>query len=138
MLSTLNRFDGNAQETAGDDSLARLALLSPTKGPFLADVDFVRQASFAACMRYAVQRSGRDDFEIAEQIAVSQGYMSKVLKGTGGLYGQRLVAFMRATGSVAPLQQMAEQLGCEVVQRDSRAAEVAALRQRLQDLERAA
>ncbi len=138
MLSTLNRFIGNAQESTGDHSLARLALPSPTKGLFLADVDFVRQVSFAASMRYAVQRSGRDDFEIAEQIAVSQGYMSKVLKGTGGLYGQRLVAFMRATGSVAPLQQMAEQLGCEVVQRDSRAAEVAALRQRLQDLERAA
>jgi hypothetical protein len=33
---------------------------------------------------------------------------------------------------------MAHQLGCEVVQRDSRAAEVAALRARLQDLERAA
>ncbi len=32
----------------------------------------------------------------------------------------------------------AEQMGCDVVQRDSRAAEVAALKQRLQELERAA
>jgi hypothetical protein len=98
----------------------------------------VRQATEPICLRYAVQRSGKDDHEVAADIAISPGYMSKVLKGTAGLHGARMVAFMRSTGSIAPLQWMAEQLGCEVTVRDSRAAEVAALRQRLHDLEHAA
>lgn len=34
--------------------------------------------------------------------------------------------------------QLAEQMGCDVVQRDSRAAELAVLRQRVNELERAA
>lgn len=64
--------------------------------------------------------------------------MSKVLHGTAGIYGRRLVKFMQATGSLAPLQWLAEQMGCEVVAKDSRAAEVAALKARLQELERVA
>ena len=44
----------------------------------------------------------------------------------------------RLAHSLGPVQWMADQLGCALVQRDSRAAEVAALRQRLHDLERAA
>ena len=43
-----------------------------------------------------------------------------------------------ATGSLAPLQWPAHQVGCEVLMQDSRAAEVAALMARLQELERAA
>lgn len=46
--------------------------------------------------------------------------------------------FCRVTQSLAPIQWMAEQVGCDLVQRDSRAAEIAELRQRLQQLERAA
>lgn len=49
-----------------------------------------------------------------------------------------MVAFMRATNSLAPLQWMATQMGCDLVPMDARAAEVAALRQRLNELERAA
>lgn len=44
----------------------------------------------------------------------------------------------RATQSLAPLQWIAREMGCEVVVRDSRAAEVAALRARLTELEHAA
>ena len=60
------------------------------------------------------------------------------MRGVGQQWARRMVAFMRSTNSTAPLQWMAEQMGCDVVQRDSRAAEVAALKQRLQELERAA
>lgn len=87
-------------------------------------------------MRYAVQTSGSDDFEIADGISVSHSYMSKILKGTAGLYGNRLVRFMRETRCLAPLQWIAHQMGCDVVQRDSRAAEMAALEARLRELER--
>lgn len=51
---------------------------------------------------------------------------------------KRLVAFMRVTHSLAPLQWMAEQMGCDVVMRDTRAAEVAALKERLRELGKAA
>ena len=43
-----------------------------------------------------------------------------------------------ATGSLAPLQWPAHQVGCEVLMQDSRAAEVAALKARLLELEMAA
>ena len=94
--------------------------------------------SDAGAMRYAIHESGLDDYEAADAIGSSHGYMSKVMHGTAGLYGRRLVRFMQATGSLAPLQWLAEQMGCEVVVKDSRAAEVAALKARLQELERAA
>lgn len=94
--------------------------------------------SDAGAMRYAIHESGLDDYEAADRLGISHGYMSKVLHGTAGLYGRRLVRFMQATGSLAPLQWLAEQMGCEVVVKDSRAAEVAALKARLQELERAA
>jgi hypothetical protein len=89
-------------------------------------------------LRLSIQESGLDDYEAADRLGISHGYMSKVLHGTAGLYGRRLVRFMRATGSLAPLQWLAAQMGCEVVLQDSRAAEVAALKARLLELERAA
>lgn len=96
------------------------------------------QMTDTGALRLSIQESGLDDYEAADRLGISHGYMSKVLHGTAGLYGRRLVRFMQATGSLAPLQWLAEQMGCEVVVKDSRAAEVAALKARLQELERAA
>lgn len=79
-----------------------------------ADVVIVQRMTDVGAMRYAVQRSGRDDYEIAEKLDISPGYMSKVLKGTAGLYGKRLVRFMHITNSLAPLQWYAEQMGCRL------------------------
>ncbi len=101
----------------------------------LADASFIRSCTWDASLRYAVHNSGVDDYEVADGIPVSHSYMSKILKGTAGLYGQKLVTCMRHTRSLAPLQWLAEQLGCDVVPRDSRAAEVAALTARLRELE---
>ena len=113
--------------------------------PFFAAVD-LRQSNpdhialmtDTGAMRVSIQESGMDDYEAADSLGISHGYMSKVLHGTAGLYGRRLVRFMQITQSLAPLQWLAMQVGCEVVKRDSRAAEVASLRARLQELERAA
>lgn len=69
---------------------------------------------------------------------LKRGLHVTFMRGVGQQWARRMVAFMRSTNSTAPLQWMAEQMGCDVVQRDSRAAEVAALKQRLQELERAA
>jgi hypothetical protein len=113
--------------------------------PFFAAVD-MRQSNQdhialmtdTGAMRVSIQESGMDDYEAADSLGISHGYMSKVLHGTAGLYGRRLVKFMQVTQSLAPLQWLAMQVGCEIVRKDSRAAEVAALRARLQELEKAA
>ncbi len=103
--------------------------------PYEAAEEDVQRMSAAAAMRCAVQRCDLDQFEVADKIPISHGYMSKVLKGTAGLHGPKLVKFMSVTESVAPLQWLAQQMGCEVVIRDKRAAERAALLARLAELE---
>jgi hypothetical protein len=82
--------------------------------PVEADADFIRRSSWDGTMRYAVQRSGMDDYEVADEMNVSHGHFSKVMKGAAGLWGHRLVKFMRVTGSVAPLQWLADQMGYEI------------------------
>lgn len=111
-----------------------MPFLGLCRPPEAAPAEFIGAATHVGAIRYASQRSGFDDFEIADKLAISHGYMSKVLKGTAGLWGPRLVRFMRVTGSVAPLQWLADQMGCEVTLRDTRAAEVAALQSRLREL----
>lgn len=128
------------RERSGKDSTeqGQLGLIGRVPNPRPASADFIGACSWDGAMRYAVQTSGSDDFEIADGVGISHSYMSKILKGTAGLYGNRLVRFMRETRSLAPLQWLADHMGCDVVQRDSRAAEVAALQARLRELERAA
>jgi transcriptional regulator with XRE-family HTH domain len=92
--------------------------------------------SFSQHMSEAARDSGLEDQEIAAQIGVSPGYFSRLMRHTAQQWAKRLVAFMRVTLSLAPAQWIAEQMGCDLVPRDSRAAEVAALKQRLQEIER--
>lgn len=61
--------------------------------------------------------------------------MSRFLRSVGQQWAKRVVLFMRRTNSLAPLQWLANEMGCDVVRRDSRAAEVAALISRLQELQ---
>lgn len=70
--------------------------------------------TFSGACRAAVASSERDDYEIADAIGISHGHMSKVMKGTAGLHGERLVAFMRETKSVEPLRWLAAQMGYEL------------------------
>ncbi|MBT9495352.1 MAG: hypothetical protein IV107_24025 [Paucibacter sp.] len=98
----------------------------------------VSASSFNNILASAAQHSGLDNEVIAERIHICAGYMSRFMRGIGQQWAKRMVSFMRETQSLAPLQWMAEQMGCDVVLRDSRAAEVAALRARLSEIERAA
>jgi hypothetical protein len=127
-----------AVETIGKDRQAPLGFLGAVRAPLRMADELVARISAVGALRYAVQLSGHDDFEVADEVGISHGYMSKVLKGTAGLHSGRLVRFMRVTNSIAPLQWLAQQMGCDVVVRDSRAAEVAELRERLRQLERSA
>lgn len=104
-----------------------LAVHGLVPAPHFAQPEFINAATWAGTCRYAVQRSGMDDYEAADAIHISHSYMSKVLKGSAGLFGQRLVAFMRRTGSLAPLQWLANQMGCDVVLREPAKARIAEL-----------
>ena len=126
------------QESNGKDRQGAFPFLAEVRAPIKTDEGFIRRADSVGSLRIAAQQSGKDDFEIADDLHMSHGYMSKVLHGTAGLHGNRLVAFMRVTGSLAPLQWLAEQMGCDVVQRDSRAARIAELEAELQAMKKSA
>jgi hypothetical protein len=95
--------------------------------PHMAPLEFIAQASWAGVLRYCVQRCGSDDYEIADKLAISHGYMAKVLKGTAQLAGQRLTRFMEITQCVAPVQWQAYHVGADLVMRDPAAARIHAL-----------
>jgi len=95
-------------------------------------------ATFNGVLQFAAQHSGESDEAIAEAMHICKGYMSRFMRGVAQQWAKRLVLFMRKTQSLGPLQWLAEQVGCDVVMRDSRAAEVAALKQRLREIGEAA
>jgi hypothetical protein len=136
MGTSVQRAEWKDQDSRGKDSQSDLALLAPVAGMGLAELAFIDRCSWEGAMRYAVQRSGKDDYEVADDVGISHGYMCKVLKGTAGLYGKRLIRFMRQTQCLAPLQWIAHQLGCDVVPRSSQAAEIQRLRAALLEAER--
>lgn len=138
-------FDGGVskpQATAGNHWAQRPLNLTAVAPPPLAMVlmppQVVEGFALSAVLGYAAQHSGMDDQELARELSICKGYMSRFLRGVAEAWAKRLVRFCKVTNNLGPLQWMAYQLGCDVVQRDSRAAEVAALKQRLQELERAA
>lgn len=96
----------------------------------------VARQSFSTVLQFAAMGSGLDDQQLAKKLSVCKGYMSRFLRGVAEAWAKRLVKYMRATNSLAPLQWMAAQVGCEVVQLDVRAAEIAALEARLAEMRR--
>lgn len=80
----------------------------------------------------------RLDQQIADELHICAGYMSRFMRGVAQQWARRMVAFMRATNSLAPLQWMASQMGCDVVVRSSREARIRELESELQEIRRAA
>lgn len=114
---------------------SQVELLDAPSGPTLLDAFVLVRASFNGALNESVRRSGKEDQAIADEIHISPGYMSRFMRGVAQQWAKRLVAFMHATNSRAPLQWIAHQVGCEVVLKDSKAAELAALRNRVRELE---
>jgi hypothetical protein len=106
--------------------------------PHMAPVDFINRATWVGVLRYCVQRSGMDDYEIADKLDISHGYMAKVLRGTANLSGARLTRFMAITQCIAPAQWHAWHVGADLVMRDPAAARIAELERELQALKRVA
>ena len=112
--------------------------VSPVPKPHMAPEEFVAKASFVGVLRYCVQRSGLDDYEVADKLHISHGYMAKVLKGTATLSGDRLLRFMEVTQCTAPAQWYAFNVGGDIVLRDPAKARIAELERELNELKRAA
>lgn len=138
MTSTVPAIEWKAKESTGKCSQSEMAFFATVRAPVAMPMEFVSKASFNGCLNDAARNSGMEDQDIADRIHISHGYMSRFMRGVGQQWAKRLVNFMHVTQSIAPLQWIADQMGCDVVQRDSRAAEVAALKQRLNELEKAA
>lgn len=106
--------------------------------PKLLPVGALRGASFSGVLLNALLHSDFDQVTLAGHMHISEGYMSRFLKSRAEAWAKRLVRFMRLTGDLGPLQWLAEQMGCDVVQRDVRAARIAALEAELAAARRAA
>lgn len=112
--------------------------VSEVPKPHMASDEFISKASFVGVLRYCVQRSGMDDYEVADALHISHGYMAKVLKGTATLAGERLLRFMLVTQCIAPSQWMAFHTGCDLVLRAPAKARIAELERELNELRKAA
>ena len=138
MGSTVHPNEWKPKETAGNSTQVGMPFLSTAPAMQMLPAPLVTAASFSGCLIEACRFSGMEDKQLADRIHVSTGYFSKFIRGVGQQWAKRLVAFMRHSHSLAPLQWIAVQMGCDVTLRDARAAEVAALKSRLMELEHAA
>jgi hypothetical protein len=89
--------------------------------------EVVAKHDFSQCLAYAAMHLGLSNEHIAKHIHVCEGYMSRFMRGVAKSWAKRLVAFMRITHSLAPLEWLAMEMGCELVQRSAQAARVQAL-----------
>jgi predicted XRE-type DNA-binding protein len=129
MVDIIDEINRKPEASTQQHSTQReIATVCVVQAPRAADMEFISRSSWDGAMRYAVQRSGMDDYEVADAMHVSHGHMSKVMKGTAGFWGARLVKFMRVTESIAPLQWLADQMGCDIVRRAPLESEVERLK----------
>jgi transcriptional regulator with XRE-family HTH domain len=130
------RTEWKPEATTGKHSQSALGLLAEVPPMQVLGRPLIQGVTFNGCLNESLRYLGMEDQEVAEKIHISNGYMSRFLRGVGQQWAKRLIAFMRVTHSLAPLQWMADQMGCDLVVRSSQAAELAAARARVQELER--
>lgn len=136
MDRSFERTEWKPLASTGNHSQVSLPLIGEVPRSQSLDAAFVARATFNGCLNEAVRNSGLEDQEIADLIHISHGYMSRFMRGVAQQWAKRLIAFMRVTNSLAPLQWMADQMGCELTVRSSISAELAAARSRVAELER--
>lgn len=130
------RTEWKPEDSTGKHTQVPMPFISEVPGAQVLSMAVVAQASFNGCLNEAARHSGKEDQEIADEIHISHGYMSKFMRGVAQSWAKRLVAFMRSTNSLAPLQWIAHQVGCEVVVRDAVTRERDILKARLAELDR--
>lgn len=130
--------DRQVKASVGKHTQVGLPMLGAVSGPQVLDEFVVSRATFNGVLSEAARYSGLEDQQIADELHICAGYMSRFMRGVAQQWAKRLVAFMRCTNSLAPLQWMASQMGCDVVIRSSREARIRELENELQEMRRAA
>lgn len=144
MAATFAHKQWKPEETRGTREIPpqrQMPLLTPVGAPQrfrMLPPAVLTGASFSHTLQHAALHSCLDQAHLAHELGISKSYMTKFLAGVCERWAVLLVRFMTEACCLGPLQWMAAQVGCELVQSDARAAEVAELRQRLRELERAA
>jgi hypothetical protein len=136
MRSSIQPVDWQPQATVDKRTQGEMAFMAQIKAFHTMAQESVARASFSGCLNEAAKHSGMDDHEIADAIHICHGYMSRFMRGVAQQWAKRLVAFMRKTQSYAPLQWIADQMGCDILVRSVVSAELAAARSRVAELER--
>jgi hypothetical protein len=122
MDQSLSRVEWKPLASAGKHS--QVEELDAESRPTLLDAFVLARVTFNGALNEAAKLCGKEDQQIAAEIHISAGYMSRFMRGVGQQWAKRLVAFMHATNSRAPLQWIAHQVGCEVVLRAPQDAEI--------------
>lgn len=136
MDCTFTPTEWKPQETTGKHWQTPLPLIGQVPSPSTLEHFVVQQATFSGVLNHAAKYSGMEDWDIADKIHISHGYMSKFMRTVGQQWAKRLVAFMRVTGSLAPLQWLADQMGCDITVRSVMSAELAAAKALIAEHER--
>lgn len=136
MSSSLGAIDRQPQAIVGNQREMPFFSVAPDRQALSSDI--VSRMSFTGALSEAMRHCGQDDQDIAEQIHVCNGYMSRFLRSVGQQWAKRMVSFMRATNSIVPLQWIAHQMGCSVVMRDPLEIENELLKAKLAKMEKAA
>lgn len=100
-----------------------LRMIGELKTPRLADPDVVSGLpTFRAAMRHAVNRSGLDQEAIADALEIDPASFSRMIREPRKVAArprefphEKLAAFCRVTGSLAPIQWQDMQAGMEPV-----------------------
>lgn len=135
MDPTVLATDWQPQASAGKASQGVMPFMALVPQQQMLPGRLIEQATFNGCLTEAARHSGMEDQEIADRIHICHGYMSRFMRGVAQQWTKRLVAFMRTTRSLAPLQWIAHQMGCELIVRDSQAQRIAALQAELRELQ---
>lgn len=78
-------------------------------------LDLIARMPINGTLYEAARHSGKDDCDIAADMQISTGYMSKFMRGVFEQWAMRFIEYMRSTGSLVPLQKIAHEMGCALV-----------------------
>ena len=124
MSASVRATEWKPQDSAGKHSQGEMPFMGQVGEFHQLPQTLIHKATFSGCLGKAALHSGMEDHEIADAIPISHGYMSKFMRNVGQQWAKRLVKFMHITQSLAPLQWIADQMGCDVVMRSSREARI--------------
>lgn len=134
--SSVRPTEWKPEASAGKRTQGEMPFLAEVATMHMLELTVLPKTSFSGALVAAAQHSGREDWQIADAIPISHGYMSKFIRSVGEAWARRLIKYMRITQSIAPLQVIANEMGCDLVVRHRVAAEAAQLRARLAEIER--